>query len=738
MKNGSLNSEMVKRFSLSALLIFILFSIFVSAWFYKKQYRQAVDSYSERNQSIATEINNGFENRLAFLNAISNSMEFEPIKTRQAMIDYLKHIAKENREFQGLYIVYDKNGFDGMDNAYRGQLKLGCNSNGHFNPWWYWSNNELVFGETDGDYFDEDYYRLTKEAMKDQLIEPYEDTDIKVLMTSFTSPIIIKGVFRGLVGGDITLDYLSKLMQDIKLSKNSYSYILSSEGIFVTHPISEYTGKIDITSYADSIKSKELPEMFSKIKAGDKGYFKAYDHYLKKNAYYFFTPFSGSNWSIISVIPEKDIMGEVYQIIIIMFILTLIGVAFIFFLTRLISQRISNRINICVVAANKISGGETDIGLSKSGTDEIAQLMHALEKMSQNIRTLLDSNTHISESVKLGLLDQRAEVSGLENDFRKIIDELNLSLESISNPMDSIMGVMEKMSQRDFSNSLEGEYSGRFKELINQINTMRENLCDSLKTVDQAVNQINESILLISEANQRLSDSSSNQASSLEEISATVNDIDKMSVKNKELTSMCNDLTGSAISSLEQSHSNIKRLDIAMQEIVTSSKETEKIIKTIDEISFQTNLLALNAAVEAAHAGEAGKGFAVVAEEVKNLSVRCAESAESSRIMIGSSLTKMETGIRINNDINDSFGTLEENFNKISQMIREIRNFSEEQSRGINEINKAIISLNNLTQSNAASAEEAAASTNEVSNKIDTLRSMLKTFKLSRYYLKQS
>ena len=169
----------------------------------------------------------------------------------------------------------------------------------------------------------------------------------------------------------------------------------------------------------------------------------------------------------------------------------------------------------------------------------------------------------------------------------------------------------------------------------------------------------------------------------------------------------------------------------AIDDIKTSSDETAKIIKTIDEIAFQTNLLALNAAVEAARAGEAGKGFAVVAEEVRNLAQRSAEAARNTADMIEGSVKNADNGVQISQEVGQSLQEIAEGNRKVNDLVAEIAAASAEQAQGIEQINTAVGQMDQVTQSNTASAEESSSAAEELASQAQELKGMVTRFKLS-------
>lgn len=225
----------------------------------------------------------------------------------------------------------------------------------------------------------------------------------------------------------------------------------------------------------------------------------------------------------------------------------------------------------------------------------------------------------------------------------------------------------------------------------------------------------------VSSSSQSLAQGASEQAASLEETTASMEEMASMTNQNADNAAQAKKLAETAWNSAEKGTGAMERMSSAIIEIKRSSDETAKIIKTIDEIAFQTNLLALNAAVEAARAGEAGKGFAVVAEEVRNLAQRSAEAARSTSDMIADAVKNADNGVAISKEVAEALNEIAEGSRKVNDLVGEIAAASNEQSQGIQQINTAVNQMDQVTQSNAASAEESASASEELSAQAEEL-----------------
>ena len=169
----------------------------------------------------------------------------------------------------------------------------------------------------------------------------------------------------------------------------------------------------------------------------------------------------------------------------------------------------------------------------------------------------------------------------------------------------------------------------------------------------------------------------------------------------------------------------------AMGKLKSSSDQTAKIVKTIDEIAFQTNLLALNAAVEAARAGDAGKGFAVVADEVRSLSIRAAEAAKRTAALIEESVSQTAQGVTMTKDVQETFVDIANRASRVREVMAEIAVASEQQTRGIGQVNIAVEQMNAVTQQTAANAEESAAAAEELTGQATQVRGLVGQFTLT-------
>ena len=229
----------------------------------------------------------------------------------------------------------------------------------------------------------------------------------------------------------------------------------------------------------------------------------------------------------------------------------------------------------------------------------------------------------------------------------------------------------------------------------------------------------------VSGASHSLADGASQQAASLEETSASTEEIVSITRQNADHALQVAGLMQQSAEGAGAVNHSLDRMVEQMKEIGNSSNKIARIIKVIDEIAFQTNILALNAAVEAARAGEAGLGFAVVADEVRNLAQRCAQAARDTAGLIEDSIATSRDGNARLDQMAVNVRAMTENATRVKSLVDEVNLGSQEQTRGMEQIARAIVQMENVTQRTAASAEEGAAAGADLTSHAHSLRTLV-------------
>jgi methyl-accepting chemotaxis protein len=269
-----------------------------------------------------------------------------------------------------------------------------------------------------------------------------------------------------------------------------------------------------------------------------------------------------------------------------------------------------------------------------------------------------------------------------------------------------------------------------FKALAGGVNRLVANMADVVRSMARAAAEVSTGSAEISRGNADLSQRTEEQASSLEETASSMEQMTSTVKNNADNAAQANQLASAAREQAERGGSVVGAAVVAMGEINASSKRIADIISVIDEIAFQTNLLALNAAVEAARAGEQGRGFAVVASEVRNLASRSAEAAKEIKTLIQDSVGKVTEGTKLVDESGKALAEIVLRVKKVTDVMAEIASSSREQASGIEQVNKAITMMDEVTQQNAALVEEASAAAQALTEQASNLTQLISRYEV--------
>lgn len=306
----------------------------------------------------------------------------------------------------------------------------------------------------------------------------------------------------------------------------------------------------------------------------------------------------------------------------------------------------------------------------------------------------------------------------------------------ISVPLKSAVAVAQQVADGDLSAHIQTSSKDETGELMSSLKRMNDSLHSIVSQVRAGTDTIATASSQIATGNLDLSSRTEEQASSLEETASAMEEITSTVKQNSDNARQANQLAESASKIATDGGLVVGQVVQTMASINESSKKIVDIISVIDGIAFQTNILALNAAVEAARAGEQGRGFAVVATEVRSLAQRSSAAAKEIKDLINNSVTQVDEGSRLVETAGRTMEDVVSSVQRVSDIVSEITAASLEQTQGIDEINRAIGQMDEVTQQNAALVEEAAAAAQSLQDQAQGLSSVVSVFTLTNHSVK--
>ena len=525
------------------------------------------------------------------------------------------------------------------------------------------------------DFSDRDYVKAAlngKTNISDVTLSKYTNT----YGISIAAPLISSGRIIGVVYYRADVDFMNDIVKHISVGQGSYAYILDENNNVIAHKNEKY---IMNDKYKEMIP-KDIKNCISSQNGsmtcsygGDKyicGYSK-----IDKTA----------NWRVVIASPESaynsDILRFVKKLVISDIIALIVAIIVALIIARVISR-------------------------------PIVRVKNLLSALAQGDLSVQLNDT--KNKVELGILQNSA-----------------VSLNRMLSDMLTQSGdVLSKMAAYDLTSEDMREYPGKFNELAASINSIKAILSNMILNIQNSSVNVDGGSKQLAEAASMLSEGTMAQASSLQKLVTDVENVAQNINANSDKTIFVNESLGNLDSEIKDGNQKMQELSNVVRTVEEMSEDIKKIVNTIDGIAFQTNILALNASVEAARAGESGRGFAVVAQEIGTLATKSSDASKKTAELIEKCIKGIESAKEYADITSDSLAKIVSDSNNIANAFDEMSKANEIQAKNANDIRNEIENISQVVQSNTATAQQTAASTEVLSEQAAALKDMTGRFKV--------
>ncbi len=360
---------------------------------------------------------------------------------------------------------------------------------------------------------------------------------------------------------------------------------------------------------------------------------------------------------------------------------------------------------------------------------EKAAITQAMDETKSSLSAINSEIRRLATAAAAGDFSLRGDEDRFAYDFRDMVAGLNRLMQTTDENLVQVSTLLQAISRGDLTVRMQGDFHGVFARMRDDCNATVDQLKQIVGRIQASASSINLAAGEIASGNTDLSRRTEQQAANLEETAASMEELTSTVKQNAEHARQANQLAIGAHGVASQGGDVVGQVVTTMSAIEASSKKIAEIISVIDGIAFQTNILALNAAVEAARAGEQGRGFAVVASEVRTLAQRSAGAAKEIKGLIEDSVGKVADGSALVRQAGTTMGEIVASVQRVTDIMADISAASQEQSSGIEQVNQAVVQMDETTQQNAALVEEASAAARSMEEQANLLAEAVSVFR---------
>lgn len=529
------------------------------------------------------------------------------------------------------------------------------------------------------DFSDREYVRLALSGVtniSDVTLSKYTGTyGVSIAAPLYNTSDVIDGVvyFR------LDINFIQEIIESIKISDNSYAYLIDNKGNIIVHPDEALIQNFNLNEQGAAMAS-----LCEKMTAGESGN-GTYTYQGKSILCGYDTIENTNGWSIMIAAPQSDFTRATEHVRNVMIVMMVIAILVAIMISTVIASQISRPINKVKEALVAVAEGDFQTKIEHSGG--------------------------------------KNEVAVLQNTTASL-------LETLSDIIGQTNRVLGSMAEYDLTVSDMSRYPGEFDSLAVSVNAIKSTLNRLIVEVQHSVRNVDVGSRELAQATAALSQGTVSQANSIQMLADDLGVVAERINRNSENEEVVNKKLGNLDGQIQTANHQMQELVKAVDDIETMSASIRKIVGTIDGIAFQTNILSLNASVEAARAGELGSGFAVVAEEVRNLAEKCSESSRKTAELIDQCVGAINNAKQCTDAAFESLSGIVVDSAEIARAFEEISNDTLEQAAKSKSIRTEINNISDVVQTNTATVEETAASTAVLSEQAMNLEEMVKNFRV--------
>lgn len=361
----------------------------------------------------------------------------------------------------------------------------------------------------------------------------------------------------------------------------------------------------------------------------------------------------------------------------------------------------------------------------------IAAVIVLCVALTRSITRPLAEMETVAQNLAHGKLDQEIKYES-EDEIGELASGLRETIDSLHTYISEIDACMNAIGSGKLNYHTHLEFRGDFVSIKNSMDDIAANLTDAMIKINASAEQVTRGAEQIAGSGQSLSQSTIEQASSVEELSATINEVSARINDNAQNAVRTNELAIAVGGKIKDSGERMKELSAVMKQMKEMSAKINGIVHDIEDIASQTNILSLNAAIEAAKAGEAGKGFSVVANEIRRLSAKVAEASKTTAQLINQTVQMMVDGANMAEKTSDKLSEVMEASREAAEKMDIISKTSNEQATAVVQLRQSIAMISDAVQENSATAEESAASSEELTGQMQMLKELVGAFEFDK------